>query len=167
MGAITKTKKIQDRINSGFTIVELLIVIVIIAILAAITITVYSGIQARAEDSKRQSDIRQLGQLIESFHIRNGYYPPWGASSGPEYGLRYPSWRQTNIPEIKDSLLTPPGASGPALINNKQPDFDSYGYHNDGSCVGTGTNVMCPKMRLYWRSKVSGDVVYANSLSGW
>ena len=39
--------------RTGFTIVELLIVIVIIAILAAITIVAYNGLQQRARDSQR------------------------------------------------------------------------------------------------------------------
>lgn len=44
----------------GFTIVELLIVIVIIAVLAAITIVAFSGMQARARDSRRVSDMRTI-----------------------------------------------------------------------------------------------------------
>ena len=43
--------------HKGFTIVELLIVIVVISILAAISIVVYSGIQARARDSTIQGDM--------------------------------------------------------------------------------------------------------------
>lgn len=52
--------------RSGFTIVELLIVIVVIAILAAITLVSYNGIQKRANDAKRISDINSLtkGMLI-------------------------------------------------------------------------------------------------------
>ena len=42
---------------TGFTIVELLIVIVVIAILAAITIVAYTGIQDRAKESNVQSDL--------------------------------------------------------------------------------------------------------------
>jgi prepilin-type N-terminal cleavage/methylation domain-containing protein len=48
----------------GFTIVELLIVIVIIAILAAISIVGFTGIQKRAADSKRDSDINQYYKAI-------------------------------------------------------------------------------------------------------
>jgi prepilin-type N-terminal cleavage/methylation domain-containing protein len=46
--------------NQGFTIVELLIVIVVIAILALLVITTYSGIQQKARNSKRSTDIQAI-----------------------------------------------------------------------------------------------------------
>lgn len=48
----------------GFTIVELLIVIVVIAILATISIVAYNGIQARANDSKVKSGVVQLEKAL-------------------------------------------------------------------------------------------------------
>lgn len=48
----------------GFTIVELLIVVVVIAILAAITIVGYNGIQSRAKDAKTNSDIATYQKAI-------------------------------------------------------------------------------------------------------
>lgn len=50
--------------NTGFTIVELLIVVVVIAILAAITVVSYNGIQARAKASIANTDLRQLEKAI-------------------------------------------------------------------------------------------------------
>lgn len=50
--------------QTGFTIVELLIVIVVIAILAAITIVAYNGIQTRARDSKVSTDLAQLSKAV-------------------------------------------------------------------------------------------------------
>ena len=49
----------------GFTIVELLIVIVVIAILAAISIVAYNGIQNRAKVTKANSDLVTLRKAIE------------------------------------------------------------------------------------------------------
>jgi prepilin-type N-terminal cleavage/methylation domain-containing protein len=67
--------------QQGFTIVELLIVIVVIAILAAITIVAYNGIQARAKDSRVQSDIQSVAKRIELYAVENGSYPSTGALS--------------------------------------------------------------------------------------
>ena len=50
--------------QKGFTIVELLIVVVVIAILAAITIVSYNGIQSKAQLSKVDSDIATLNKAI-------------------------------------------------------------------------------------------------------
>ena len=50
---------------SGFTIVELLIVIVVIAILAAITIVAYNGIRQQAENSATASELSQLQRRMQ------------------------------------------------------------------------------------------------------
>ena len=63
------------RKQTGFTIVELLIVIVVIAILAAITIVAYNGIQARATYSAYQSDITAINKAILLYYADNGAYP--------------------------------------------------------------------------------------------
>lgn len=61
--------------QSGFTIVELLIVIVVIAILAAISIVAYNGIQNRAKFSKISQDLKSMQKLIEIYKADNGIYP--------------------------------------------------------------------------------------------
>ena len=56
--------KVGKRQTKGFTIVELLIVVVVIAILAAITIVSYNGIQARANDSAVKAELLQNSKTI-------------------------------------------------------------------------------------------------------
>ena len=55
----------------GFTIVELLIVIVVIGILAGIAIVAYSGIQNRAKVAALQSNISQAAKKLESYKVTN------------------------------------------------------------------------------------------------
>jgi prepilin-type N-terminal cleavage/methylation domain-containing protein len=61
--------------QTGFTIVELLIVIVIIGILAAITIVAYNGIQGRARDTQRVQDMQSIVKALELYKATNGVYP--------------------------------------------------------------------------------------------
>ena len=63
------------RKQTGFTIVELLIVIVIIGILAAITIVAYNGIQDRARQSHVTSAAAQAAKKVRLHHAQNGSYP--------------------------------------------------------------------------------------------
>ncbi len=61
--------------KSGFTIVELLIVVVVIAILAAISIVAYAGIQNRANESSIKSIVNQAYKKVETHKTTNGAYP--------------------------------------------------------------------------------------------
>lgn len=55
--------------QAGFTIVELLIVIVVIAILASISVVAYNGIQDRSRAAKANSDLATLRKAIELARI--------------------------------------------------------------------------------------------------
>lgn len=65
------------KTNKGFTIVELLIVIVVIAILAAITIVAYNGIQARSKGSSAQSTANVIAKKAEAWNSVQGSYPTY------------------------------------------------------------------------------------------
>jgi len=66
----------------GFTIVELLIVIVVIAILAAISLVTYNGVQQRARDSQRKSDISAIQKVLALYYIDKEGYPACVPVSG-------------------------------------------------------------------------------------
>lgn len=70
---------------SGFTIVELLIVVVVIAILAAITIVSYNGIQQQARNTSIVSAAQQSYKAVQSYVSTNGTYPPMNASKNGDF----------------------------------------------------------------------------------
>lgn len=84
----------MQKTKSGFTIVELLIVIVVIAILAAISIVAYNGIQQRARDTTRASDISQIKKALLAYNaIHSGVVRPGAAGyTKPSGEPTYSGW---------------------------------------------------------------------------
>ena len=71
--------------QAGFTIVELLIVIIVIAILATLVITAYNGVQQKAANAKTISAAEAWVQIIRSYNAETGLWPTAGSCLGSNY----------------------------------------------------------------------------------
>ena len=131
--------------QSGFTIVELLIVIVVIAMLAAISVVAYTGIQGRARDTQRIQDMNTIVKALEAYKIANGHYPaavPTGTAAGWEIShngtflsaLKSGSIAISNVP-VDPANETP--ATGVGQFRNPNRNGDNWVYfyrrYNEGS----------------------------------
>lgn len=72
----------RNYLSPAFTIVELLIVIVVVAILAAISAVAYTGIKDRAFTSRLKSDINQITKVIQIHAARENEIPICPGGSG-------------------------------------------------------------------------------------
>lgn len=66
--------------TSGFTLVELALVIAIIAILAIVAVTSYTGIQLRNRDTKRLTDMSNIIKALDLYRGETGSYPATSSS---------------------------------------------------------------------------------------
>jgi|SRR5690606_31730140 prepilin-type N-terminal cleavage/methylation domain-containing protein len=71
----------MHKTSKAFTIVELLIVVVVIAILASISLVTFSRIQARARDNIRYHTVKEITKLLEIYKTQHGSYPSSNFSS--------------------------------------------------------------------------------------
>lgn len=129
-----KNKRINKQ--QGFTIVELLIVIVVIGILAAIVITTFAGVQKKARDSDRKSDASSMSKQAEVYFGENSKYPSLA-------NFNDAAFRTANLKGLSDSAITAPGGTAAlvgsgAAINNYQYVATPAGCDNGaaGDCSG-------------------------------
>lgn len=88
MWARLKTPTFDDDKSHGFTIVELLIVIVVIGILVTITIVTYNGLQDKATAVAVKSDIKAASNQLDQDNAIDGSYPASKESANSGNGLK-------------------------------------------------------------------------------
>ncbi len=139
--------KLQQKLQAGFTIIELLIVIAIIGILATLVLTNFQGAQAKGRDTVRKNDINSVYQKLEEFYNENGFYPSSALAAATFPGIDAGALTDADGATIVSSFsLTAPAA--PTLTNTNEYAYNAYGDGTAGSCV-SGSATGCLKYNLY------------------
>jgi prepilin-type N-terminal cleavage/methylation domain-containing protein len=136
---------------SGFTIIELLVVLVILCILGALVALTYSGVQAKNRNAERQADIDLLKGNLESYYAQTNTYPRLADLSSP-------TWRAEHMKKLQGKTIQDPRwsttVSGCSTGNNisvaNQPMANCYSYQvtaSDGSACDN-EKVLCAHYTL-------------------
>lgn len=129
--------------QKGFTLVELLIVIIIIGILATLVIVTFTGVQQKARDSKRKTDLDALKTQLEAYYAQNGYYPTYTHFSDTSTG----GWVATNMKGLDPNAEKDPKFTGTgAYLQSGAGDATHYGY--DVTCTDTTDDTTCSAYKL-------------------
>ena len=144
-----------QRKQQGFTIVELLIVIVVIGILAALVITTFTGIQQKARDTERQTDIKAMYGQVEAQYAQTGKYPTLA-------NMNDSTWRAANVKGLDPEALRDPKGAAQTLV--AAPAANSYSYAvtaSDGTACDNTTKD-CAQYTLTATFEGSGTFTRSN-----
>jgi prepilin-type N-terminal cleavage/methylation domain-containing protein len=143
--SLSNIKKMRNE--QGFTIVELLIVIIVIGILAAIILVAYSGVTTKANTTAAQANAAEVQKVVEAFNADNGFYPAL-AGSGTNSIATYSG--STKLPA---GITVIPDAATSTI--NSGNGKTTVGY----SCLGT-TCTSSTGGRITWWNFGAGVVNY-------
>lgn len=128
----------MNKGRQGFTLIEILIVVAIIAILASVVLVGLGPTQQAGRDARRLSDIREMQNALELFYNKCGYYP--GSISGgacSTAAVTGGTWTGANG---LAAMLTASGAGlGISTIPSDPSANRTYGY---GVAAGNTTYVV-------------------------
>ena len=150
----------------GFTIVELLIVIVVIGILAAITIIAFNGVSNKANDTAVKSDLRNLASKVMEFQTINGRLPAGNYNDGIEGIPSFKVNRSAYLASYGSGNLyycvnTAAGTNDFALVAQSKSNTIFVYRLNGGLAVYTGTYggypTLCPALGMSTYSAAYGS----------
>lgn len=156
---LTLHKQCYDRSMKrayGFTVIELLVVLVVVALLATVGAVAYRATQQSARDNHRQSSAIVIADELEAYYDRHGEYPACTSLQQPLATI------ETTFPVLKKRVVVAPHAadqssSSVLCADLTESPMDSYAYVGDGSSSCT-TSTPCQGFKLRWREEGSGEI---------
>jgi len=166
----TRVEQYHHYASRGFTIVELLIVVVVIGVLATITIVAFNGLQERARASAVSAALSQATRKLEFYAVENGGYPAALADAGISDGSNVSYQYAASAAPSSTYCVTGTQSSTSYWVSSssKTPTKGACAGHFIGGAAPITNYALNPMLRSSSSSWSSvSRVADAQSSSGW
>jgi prepilin-type N-terminal cleavage/methylation domain-containing protein len=156
--------KIPHKSNNGFTIIELLVVVIVLCILASLVAFTYSGVQSKNRNAERKADIDSVKGQLEAHYAASNTYPTF-------VNMADPAWRATNLKRLKNEAIQDPHwktTVAACTAKNKptvaaKPTIGCYSYQVTGTDGSACDNDKTPCAHYTLSSLLEGGEKYTKS----
>ena len=146
------------RKQQGFTIVELLIVIIVIGILATLVLVTFTGIQQQARNTQRTTDIKAIASHLETYNAKNGRYPMATEMNDDAFVLTLKGLD-------KESTKDPKGTTYDFAASASATQYGYTSTQDDNSaCDNEVAGEECTKFSLSWIEEGTGTTKSVTNL---
>lgn len=143
--------KTFKKLQSGFTIIELLIVIAIIGILAGLVLNNFQGAQAKSRDVQRKTRVNSIYSKLEEYYNNNGGYPDGTLSTTLLPGIDAAALTDASGGAIQYSFATAATTPNPTVSKGSGTEFAYAGYSCTNAAAQSPVGSTCQKylMKTY------------------
>lgn len=126
---------VSRKKQSGFTIIEILVVLVIIGILMVLIVSTHASIQRTNRNHERQRDIQDIYQQLEAYYVNDSVYPTLADMNNAR-------WINTNMKTLSRESLRDPSSNSYHLAAKPQVGVYSYDVRSaNGSACDNVKNI--------------------------
>lgn len=155
----------KDSRSKGFTLVELLIVVAIVAILSVIGVTVYTGIQKNARNSAKKADIDAIAKAYEVKYDSSGNY----------IALTDTDFASGKIPTPDGTTNTSYFVAGPNVLGGSNKNYilcaslidNNQCFSNSSTCICKASSQGDPMEDFLSEGNLIPNGNFETDLSGW
>lgn len=130
--------------NTGFSIIEIIIIVLLIGVLVTLLLLTYGGIEQRQHNNTRIADIKLIQAHLETYYAVSGFYPTLA-------NMNNPAWVQKNLVGIDQDSLLDPGSKSPTPVFSATLTKGEYTYAptaSDGTSACDDKTIPCAKYAL-------------------
>lgn len=148
------TKPQQQKRQSGFTIIELVVVIIVIGILLGFVLAARSGVAQDKRNTERQRDIGELRDELEAYYAQSQMYPTLS-------NVNDPTWRTINMKGLDKEVLRDPSSSSYTLADKPARDVYTYQVSTSGGNACDDKKKICAQYTL--TATLEGGGIYVKN----
>jgi len=144
----------SPKSQRGFTLIEIMLLVVIIGILLGVIVSLQTGVRQNSRNTERERDIKELRDVMEIYYSQNDKYPTLA-------DINSNTWRATNMKGLEQEVLRDPKGASFVLVDS--PAKNVYAYVATSASGSACNNKKTPCTQYTLTAMLEGGGTYVKN----